>query len=154
MSSKIILICFCLIAAELYCQVLPADLSTADQTKPDTPVYQNHDTVAIKNLDTNDLLRVNNLSIPDDLFLMRLKFPADKSISYYNDDYTFTTLSLTSSIEYQLKGTNRQLADYLSSVYLQTRPSKLQEILGIVNISGAAALAGYQIWKTYIKKKK
>lgn len=147
-------LCFCLITAELNSQVINQDSSATSKNKPDTPVYHNQDTITNINPGSNDLLKVNNFLLSEDLFLLKRQLPYANTIGNYNDESPFTTLSLTSSIEYQLHGTNKELAGYLNYIYLQSKPTKLQEILGVVNIAGAAALAGYHIWKYYIKKDK
>ena len=154
MNFKMFVFCFCLIITPLNSQVIHQDSSVTSQPKHDTSVNHNQDTSTKLKTAPNDLLKVNVFSISDDLFLLKLHFPYRETSLYYNYESPFTKFSLTSSIEYQLLGTNKQLADYLNYVYLHSKPTKLQEILGVVNISGAAALAGYHIWKYSIKKDK
>jgi hypothetical protein len=154
MNFKMFVFCFCLVAAELNCQVVNQDSLVATRNKPDTPVYNNQDTSTILRPWPNNMHKVNDFSLSDDLFLLNLHFPYRETNLYSNYQSPVTKYSLTSSIEYQLPGTNKELAGYLNYVYMQSKPSKLQEILGVVNISGAAALAGYHIWKYYIKKDK
>jgi len=154
MSRRLLIIYFCFIAVEINCQVIHTDSSDTNNTKPDKVIYQDLDSVTVSNKSFSTRHAENTLLFPEDLFLLRLHSPYGNTITFYNDQSTLSTLSLTSSVEYRLSENNKELYNYFNSVYLQSKPTKLQEILGVVDFSGAVLLAGYHVWKYYIKKNK
>lgn len=154
MNLKIaVIFCFCLFAAELNCQVINNDSSGSTEIRRDKQIYRNQDSTTSKP-GLNDRLNVNNLLIPDELFLLKLRSTFGESIQDYSNENRSSALPLTLSMEYQLSGSQKDLTNYLNSTYLLSKPTKLQQILGIVDFSGAVLLTGYHIWKYYIKKEK
>ncbi|MGE5683373.1 MAG: hypothetical protein ACM34K_21130 [Bacillota bacterium] len=103
------------------------------------------------------LLRLNSFELnqmsyfPDNSLPLNLNLPVnnlnDQTIFYHN-------LYLSSAAENNLLNYNRnKMMSSFYGFYEQTRPTKMQKVLGMVQISGAAFLAGYHIYKYYIKKK-
>jgi len=152
MNRLLLVIYFCLIAEGLNCQVLPADSSGTGQIKPDNTIYRNRDTVTEFNIMHSDLIKENKLFTPEDIFFLRLHFPFNDTTSFNNDELSLPALSLTSPIEYTFSENKKEFLNYLNNIYLQSKPTEFQNIMGYFNFSGAFMLAGYRIWKDYIRK--
>jgi hypothetical protein len=132
--------------------VLPADSSGLKQYDHTIINHQGQDTVIRYNLIYSDLIKQNNLAIPVDIFQLRLHYLYNGGVNSIGSEESLSPLLLSSSVEYSFSDNKKELLSYLNNMYLQSRPTKLQEILGTIDFSGAVLLAGYHIWKYYIKK--
>jgi len=146
------IIYFCLIAEGLNCQVLPSETSDTIQIKPGNIINRKQDTVTKFNIMPNDLVKGTKLLAPEAIFLLRRHFQFIDTASFNDDKLSLSALSLTSPVEYSFSGNKKELLDYLNNIYLQSKPTEFQNIMGDLNFSGALFLAGYRIWKDYIRK--
>ncbi len=85
---------------------------------------------------------------------------------YYfrNDDLQFSTNfdfsktlyggSFNQDKLYLINLNNKEFLKQISYNFQQSKPTALQQFLGMVNVAGAAALAGYHVYKYYVKEKK
>ena len=152
MNRLLFAICFCLFAANLNSQTLNTDSSKTQQIK--TNNYKlNAETNNRFNIKPDESFKRGELLIPDDLFLLKQENALGNSNIFYSSDLHESTLLLTSSIEYRMQENKKEFMTYLNSIYLQSRPTTMQKIFSTVNFSAGAALAGYYIWKNYLKKK-
>jgi hypothetical protein len=67
---------------------------------------------------------------------------------------TFIPLGFVSSKEYIIQLNKKEFLQQISQNYRLNKPGLFQEILGMVQVGAAAALAGYHIYKYEIKKEK
>ncbi len=153
MIRYLIVICVCLFSIELNSQTLRNDSTSIQKIK----LNENNliDTVSIIKNNFNKVESFNNklLVMPDELFLLRRPDEIGNSIPYNTFNVIESPSFLTSSIEYRMWENKKEFNSYLNNIYLDSRPTTMQKILGTVNFSAGAALAGYYIWKNYIKKK-
>ncbi|MGA7720921.1 MAG: hypothetical protein WCA84_07070 [Ignavibacteriaceae bacterium] len=152
MNRIFFVVYFCLFAAALNCQVLNKDTSAAGQIKPDNINLIAGDTTANYKITHFNLIEENKLLIPDDLFLLKYPFPYTDSAYYYSNKSTVPPLSLTLPPGNTLSGDRKDFADYFNNIYWESRPTMLQTILGNMDFAGGAALAGYRLWKDYLRK--
>lgn len=103
-------------------------------------------------------LRINTLN-PDDLFFLRensfsLNLNLPVSINTVNSN-SYNSLYFAQPLSFNTFQENKaRMSGSLYNIYSQNKPGKMQQILGMVQLSGAAVLAGYHIYKYYIKEKK
>ncbi|MGE5497343.1 MAG: hypothetical protein ACM3Q2_04705 [Syntrophothermus sp.] len=112
--------------------------------------------------DKNELstfdLQINTLN-PDDLFFLRensfsLNLNIPVSINAGNGN-SYNSLYFSQPLSFNAFQENKaRMSGTLYNIYSQNKPGKMQQILGMVQLSGAAVLAGYHIYKYYIKEKK
>jgi|GEM_PF-2463541 hypothetical protein len=152
MNRILFILYFCLFAAALYCQVLNKDTSAAGREKSDNKSFASGDTTANYKIMHFNSIEENKLLIPDDLFLLKYQFPYTDSAYYYSNKSTVPPLSLTLPQGNILSGDKKDFADYFNNIYWESRPTMLQTILGNMDFAGGAALAGYRIWKDYLRK--
>lgn len=152
MNRILCILIFCLFSTLLNCQALQADSSKIKQYDQESTNHQGQDTIIIYNLILNDLMKQNNLVVPEDISQLRLHYLYNGGLNSISSEASLSPLLLSSSVEYSFSDNKKELLSYLNNMYLQSRPTKLQEILGAIDFSGAVLLAGYHIWKYYIKK--
>ncbi len=137
-----------LFTSELYCQVLSSDSTKAKKDSANYFLY-NSDLNFIPGNDfqINKINTLNNLYflIQDSLF---------DNVSYFNYQNEPLPLGNTYSANQNLYNNTLEMKNYFRNFYLQSRPSTFQKIMYDVDFSGAVILAGYHVWKYYIKKPK
>ncbi|MDP4189942.1 MAG: hypothetical protein Q8858_00175 [Bacteroidota bacterium] len=96
-----------------------------------------------------------NLSLPPGnpfLFKLDQRYAAP---SLYDQNLLRNNLFLSSGYNTAniLNNNKKQMFGSFYRLYEQSKPTTMQKVLGMMNLSGAAFLAGYHIYKFYIKKK-
>jgi hypothetical protein len=154
MNKILFIIYLCLIAAELNCQVLKTDSSFTRQNKLNNDNINYTDTSGNFEKVSVILNEANNFIIPEDLFLLKLQFLSRDSLFEYSGQLSISPVPLTLASENTLLGNKQDFGDYFNNIYLQSRPTMLQNIMGDMNFAGGAGLAAYTLWKDYVKKRK
>jgi len=152
MKRILFIIYFCLLTAALNCQVLDKDTSKVKLNKPDDNNLNTGDTTTYYKVTQINTIEENKLLIPDDILLLKYQFPYSDFSYYYSNVSNVPPLSLTLPLGNTLSGDKKDFADYFNSMYQESRPTMLQSILGDMDFAGGAALAGYCIWKDYLRK--
>jgi hypothetical protein len=96
-----------------------------------------------------------NLFIPPgNPFLLKLD-QYNAAPSLYDQNFLRNNLFLSSGYNATdfLNNNKKQMFGSFYRLYEQSKPTTMQKVLGMVNLSGVAFLAGYHIYKFYIKKK-
>jgi hypothetical protein len=111
------------------------------------------DSIHTKNPTNNELfIPLESFKVfTDPLFIPLSNFDIKENLS--NSD-TFIPLGFTSDAEYLVYLNKSELLQSLNKKYQLSKPGTFQQILGMLQVSAAAALAGYHIYKYEIKKEK
>ena len=146
--NKLVFLILCFFTAELNCQIINSD---STKIKKDSTYYffYNSDLNFIpgNNFQINKINTLNNLYLltQDSLF---------NNVSYFNYKNEPLPLGNIYSANENLYNNTMEMKNYFRNFYLKSRPSTFQKIMYDVDFSGAIILAGYHVWKYYIKKPK
>jgi hypothetical protein len=154
MHHLLIIACICLFAAELNCQGMKTDTSNTRDNK----INNNYPFDADTNTNNFSMMpeefsHENNLINPGDLFLLTRHFSLSEASNLYYEELSLSPLSLSTQDQNTFPGNKKEFSNYFQNIYLQSKLTTLQQILGSVDFSAALLLGGYRIWKDYIKKK-
>jgi len=146
-TVKLFFILLCIFTTELSCQVITPDSS---KTKNDSVNFNNTDVNPNLNFTPGGNYRINRFSTLNHLYLFSNDSLSNElSFSYYNEQLPHANIYQASR---NLYNNTKEMKNYFRNFYLQSKPSAFQKVLGAVDFSGAIILAGYHVWKTYIKK--
>ncbi|MCX6152156.1 MAG: hypothetical protein NTX22_16640 [Ignavibacteriales bacterium] len=85
-------------------------------------------------------------------------FSFQSNLLGFNENYTtsnsFIPLSMAGDKNYLISLNRDDLLQQLTLNYQQSRPTTFQQIMGMVQVGAAVALAGYHLYKYEIKKEK
>lgn len=148
-------------------QIMPPDSSSKDSLNKNSLSNEqswntlSSDTSAVGQEDILDLQmhsigggEENLLLPPGNPFLFKLD-QRYATPSLYDQNLLRNNLFLSSSYNSTniLNNDKKQMFGSFYRLYEQSKPTTMQKVLGVMNLSGAAFLAGYHIYKFYIKKK-
>lgn len=145
MRLFIIIIFICITSFDASCQQEYSPDSSSANIESDP---ENMSILRMNTFGSGNLYTPQNNSFPFSLNL--IVSPSDlndKSILYHS-------LYLTSGIQGDILDYNKnKMFSSFYSFYEQSRPTTMQKVFGMMQLSGAAILAGYHIYKYSIKKK-
>ncbi len=136
-----------LLACETNCQVMhAADTTNIGQVKfIDNNVISANESEKF-NIPTGGIVDGKGSLILDNIFYSSPEF------LYREDDKVLLSSLAFSQTENNLFENTKAIQNNFHNIYLWSKPTALQKIFYNVNMSGAFLLAGYHIWKYYIKK--
>jgi hypothetical protein len=119
---------------------------------------------------TDSLNSNRDLSISDSSYERQVNIPIE-SLKFFVDPYQLRNYDLQFSTDFNFSKTlgggsfnqdmlyiaNQNKQDFLLQIsrnFQQSKPTTWQKILGMVNTGAVAAMAGYHVYKYYVKEKK
>ena len=146
---KLFFILLCIFTTELNSQVLAPDSTRTKKDSVNNNFYNSNVNPNL-NFTPEGNYRINRFSTLNHLYLLSNDSLFNKlSYSYYNEQLPRANIYRASR---NLYNNTKEMKNYFRNFYLQSKPSAFQKVLGAVDFSGAIILAGYHVWKTYIKK--
>jgi len=147
MNRLLSIIFLCLLSGEINCQVIrAADSANIGQIKFIDSDLSGSSENAKFNAVTGDIIEGRGNIILDNVFYSAPEF------LYRDDDKVLLSSLAFPRTENNLFENTRAIQNNFHNIYLWSKPTALQKIFYNVNMSGAFLLAGYHIWKYYIKK--
>jgi hypothetical protein len=136
-------------SSQLACQVLNIE---HQHIKTSLSTNNDDSTRTEKSVDNEFFVPLESFKVfTDPLFIPLSNFEIKNNL---NSSDTFIPLGFTSNAEYFVYLNKTELLQSLNNKYRLSKPGTFQQILGMLQVGAAAALAGYHIYKYEIKKEK